>query len=64
MHKDEMGALAPVPGYLTSQMLQMEELVISEEMPAFDIVEYGETARAKECASVIHSLLLNKHTSD
>lgn len=50
MRKNETGALAPVPGYFTSQMLQMEELVISEEMPAFDIVEYGETARGGECA--------------
>lgn len=46
MRKNETGALAPVPGYFTSQMLQMEDLVISEEMPAFDIVEYGETASA------------------
>lgn len=43
MRKDESGGLAPVPGYFTSQMLHMEEdLVHADEMPFFDIVEYGE----------------------
>lgn len=41
MRKDSSGGLAPVPGYFTSQMLQMEDLVTADEMPLFDIVEYG-----------------------
>lgn len=41
MRKDSSGGLAPVPGYFTSQMLQMENLVTADEMPFFDIVEYG-----------------------
>ena len=46
MQKDETGGgLAPVPGYFTSQMLLMEDLSSSEEMPDFDIVEYGAYVR-------------------
>lgn len=41
MRKDEKGGLAPVPGYFTSQMLLMDDLAASDEMPGFDIVEYG-----------------------
>ena len=40
-----------MPGYFTSQMLQMEDLVTAEEMPFFDIVEYG-TVRYKEAERV------------
>lgn len=52
MRKDEEGRLAPVPGYFTSQMLLMEEVCDSSEMPGFDIVEYGELpkgARSRTC---------------
>lgn len=41
MKKDEMGRLAPVPGYFTSQMLIIGEETNSDEMPGFDIIEYG-----------------------
>ncbi len=41
MRKDSSGGLAPVPGYFTSQMLQMEDVMTADEMPFFDIVEYG-----------------------
>lgn len=41
MRNDEKGGLAPVPGYFTSQMLLMDDLAASDEMPGFDIVEYG-----------------------
>eukprot|EP00903_Cladosiphon_okamuranus_P020855 g19154.t1 len=40
MRKDSSGGLAPVPGYFTSQMLQMEDLATADDMPFFDIVEY------------------------
>ncbi|CAM9825658.1 unnamed protein product [Ascophyllum nodosum] len=40
MRKDETGGLAPVPGYFTSQMLQMGALANPEDMPAFDILEH------------------------
>ena len=46
MRKDETGGgLAPVPCYFTSQMLLMEDLASSDEMPDFDIVEYGAYGR-------------------
>ncbi|CAB1108917.1 unnamed protein product [Ectocarpus sp. CCAP 1310/34] len=38
--ENKSGGLAPVPGYFTSQMLTMEELVSADDMPFFDIVEY------------------------
>ena len=46
MKKDSSGGLAPVPGYFTSQMLQMGDLVPANEMPFFDIVEYGRVCAA------------------
>lgn len=42
MRKNEEGRLAPAPGYFTSQMLRMHDLCNSDDMPGFDIVEYGE----------------------
>lgn len=42
MKKDESGRLAPVPGYFTSQMLLMDNVVKNDELPSFDIIEYGE----------------------
>lgn len=42
MLKDDSGRLAPVPGYLTSQMLLMDDVAKSNELPFFDIIEYGE----------------------
>lgn len=49
MRKDEKGGLAPVPGYFTSQMLLMDDLAASDEMPGFDIVEYGAQNRPWPC---------------
>lgn len=42
MQKDESGRLAPMPGYFTSQMLLMDDVVKNNELPYFDIIEYGE----------------------
>lgn len=48
MKKDASGGLAPTPGYFISQMLQMEEdLLAADEMPFFDMVEYGASFSCK-----------------
>lgn len=53
MKKDSSGGLAPVPGYFTSQMLQMKDLVTADEMPFFDIVEYGRGNRLQVPGGVV-----------
>ncbi|CAM9908269.1 unnamed protein product, partial [Ectocarpus fasciculatus] len=47
--EDKSGGLAPVPGYFTSQMLTMEELVSADDMPFFDIVEYADPLLDSSC---------------
>lgn len=40
MRKNDMGALAPVSGYLTASINELPEMSRAE-MPLFDIIEYS-----------------------
>lgn len=41
MKRNVSGSLAPVAGYLTEQLVRMRDLAAPEDMPSFDIIEYG-----------------------